>query len=108
MAERFKNFSLDLTLDEQLAYTCPENTTAIIILGFLANTSDIEVDAATYWKDFDKENKITYLLKNAPIPVGSTLNFLNGKFVLEEGDALYSYCSEIDSMQLTGSVFEIY
>ena len=49
-----------------------------------------------------------YLIKNAPIPVGSSLELLSGnKVVLETTDKIQIDCSVADKVSVTMSIMEI-
>ena len=45
MAEVFKNFSADIETTITTIYTCPTNTTAMVLLCQATNVADTEVDA---------------------------------------------------------------
>ncbi|MDB9996599.1 hypothetical protein OAE49_06240 [Gammaproteobacteria bacterium] len=53
-------------------------------------------------------NTTTFLLKDAPLPVGSSLEILSGnKVVLETTDAIQIDCSVADKASVTMSIMEI-
>ena len=53
-------------------------------------------------------NTTTFLLKDAPIPVGSSLEILSGsKVVLETTDVIQIDCSVADKVSVTMSIMEI-
>lgn len=87
-------------------YTCPSNSVAIIIglnLACIATSSivaDVKIDKATG----DDAN----LIKNIPIPSGSSFEVLSGqKIVLEVGDQLQVRCDTTDGMDVLLSFLEI-
>jgi DNA-binding Xre family transcriptional regulator len=86
MANTFNRLVASGTLAGSTLKTMPAGTTWVIIGLMAANVSGslltIDLKAA------DK-----YLVKDVPIPQGSTLNLLEGKLVLVEGDTLEEVCS---------------
>ena len=96
MANTFKVVSHDVMpassgTPEDL-YTCPGSTTTIILGMVLANVHFSQVTVSvklvsdtTGWAT----NTTTFLLKDAPLPVGSSLEILSGnKVVLETTDKI--------------------
>ena len=82
MANTFKNHTGSCTdATATTIYTVPTATTAVIIGCNLANTgaSTINVDVQIASK---------YIVKGAPIPVGSALSVLDGKIIAEAADTI--------------------
>ena len=48
----------------------------------------------------------SYIVKNVPVPPGSTLNALPGKVVLNSGDIIYMKTSVANTIQVTASLLE--
>jgi len=120
MANTFKVVSHDVMpassgTPEDL-YTCPGSTTTIILGMVLANvhTSQVTVsvklvsDTGNRGGNNDVANTTTFLLKDAPLPVGSSLEILSGnKVVLETTDKIQIDCSVADKASVTMSIMEI-
>ncbi len=95
-------------------YTAPSNTTTIILGLVIANvhtsqvTADVKLVSDTSGGGRSATNTTTFLLKDAPIPVGSSLEILSGnKVVLETTDKLQVDCSVADKVSITLSIMEI-
>ena len=77
MSATFKRKAATANTAGVIVHTTPVNTTALIIGLVLANkgnaaeTADVDIDG-------------TYIVKNAPIPIGSTLSVLDGKVVVQQ------------------------
>jgi hypothetical protein len=95
-------------------YTCPGSTTTIILGMVLANvhtsqvTTSVKLVSTTSGGGRTAQNTTTFLLKDAPLPVGSSLEILSGnKVVLEAGDKIQIDCSVADKTSVTMSIMEI-
>jgi hypothetical protein len=100
MANTFKSYKEEsIGTSSVSVYTVPSGTTAVVIGFTLSNkiSSQITVDV-----QFDS----TYLLKNTPIPPGSTLSALDGKIILEEGTVIMITASNAISVDAILSVVE--
>ena len=118
MANTFKVVSHDVMpasagTPEDL-YTTPSSTTTVILGLVIANvhtsqvTADIKLVSDTSGGGRSATNTTTFLLKDAPIPVGSSLEILSGnKVVLETTDKLQVDCSVADKVSITLSIMEI-
>ena len=118
MANTFKVVSHDVMpassgTPEDL-YTCPGSTTTIILGMVLANvhtsqvTVSVKLVSDTSGGGRTATNTTTFLLKDAPLPVGSSLEILSGnKVVLEAGDKIQIDCSVADKASVTMSIMEI-
>lgn len=108
MAETFKNFKLALGTDSAMAYTCPEATTAIVLLLQVSNIDGTnEADASVSWTDSSDSGASTALVSAVPVPAGSSLGVLSGKLVLEAGDTVAGLASAASDLVLSGSVVEM-
>ena len=118
MANTFKVVSHDVMpassgTPEDL-YTCPGSTTTIILGMVLANvhtsqvTTSVKLVSTTSGGGRAATNTTTFLLKDAPLPVGSSLEILSGnKVVLEASDKIQIDCSVADKASVTMSIMEI-
>jgi hypothetical protein len=95
-------------------YTCPSSTTTIILGMVLANvhtsqvTVSVKLVSTTSGGGRTATNTTTFLLKDAPLPVGSSLEILSGnKVVLEASDKIQIDCSVADKASITMSIMEI-
>ena len=95
-------------------YTTPSSTTTVVLGMVIANvhtsqvTADIKLVSDTSGGGRAATNTTTFLLKDAPIPVGSSLEILAGnKVVLETTDKLQVDCSVADKVSITLSIMEI-
>ena len=88
-------------------YTCPSSTETTIIGLTVANihTAQIEVDVQLENNDGDN----VYLIKAAPIPVGSSLVVVGGeqKVVMNASDVLKVTSNTASSADVTLSILEI-
>ena len=118
MANTFKVVSHDVMpassgTPEDL-YTTPGSTTTIILGMMLANvhtsqvTTSVKLVSDTSGGGRTATNTTTFLLKDAPIPVGGSLEILSGnKVVLETTDQIEVDCSVTDKVSVTMSIMEI-
>ena len=95
-------------------YTTPGSTTTVILGLILANvhtsqvTASVKLVSDTSGGGRTATNTTTFLLKNAPVPVGGSLEILSGnKVVLETTDKLQIDCSVADKVSITLSIMEI-
>ncbi len=109
MANAFKNKThrqIGTTLTKVEAYDCPGSTETTIIGLTIANTSAsaIEVDATLN----DGSNDF-YIVKAAPVPVGSSLVVIGGdqKVVLMPGDSVKVRSDTATSADAIMSILEI-
>jgi hypothetical protein len=88
-------------------YTTPSATATTVIGMTVANivTSQIEVDVQVTNNDGDN----VYVIKNAPIPVGSSLVVIGGeqKVVLEASDTITVTSNTASSADVALSILEI-
>lgn len=86
MANTFGRILTQGTSAGSVIATIPANTQWVII-GLMAS------NVAGYLITIDVTIAGTSLVKNVPIPEGSTLPLLEGKIVLNEGDTINELCS---------------
>ena len=84
----------------EVCYTTPADKTGLIIGLLAANISDKVVTV-------DVSINSDYIIKNAPVPVGSTLAILDGKLAVEANEVLTVTSSEDNSIQLTATILEL-
>ena len=118
MANTFKVVSHDVMpassgTPEDL-YTVPSSTTTVIIGLVLANvhtsqvTASVKLVSDTSGGGRTATNTTTFLVKDAPIPVGGSLEVLSGsKVVLETTDQIEIDCSVADKVSVSMSIMEI-
>ena len=118
MANTFKVVSHDVMpassgTPEDL-YTTPGSTTTVVLGIMVANVHSSQVTASvklvsdTSGGGRAATNTTTFLVKDAPIPVGSSLELLSGnKVVLETTDKIQIDCSVTYKVSLTMSIIEI-
>ena len=101
-------------------YTTPGSTTTIILGLVLSNihtsqiTTEVELVSTTSGGGRGNNgtggavNATSFIVKDAPIPSGSSLELLSGnKVVLETGDLIRVDCSVADKLSGTLSIMEI-
>tara|TARA_R100001079_G_scaffold109501_1_gene82451 strand:- start:322 stop:645 length:324 start_codon:yes stop_codon:yes gene_type:complete len=95
-------------------YTTPGSTTTVVLGMVLANvhtsqvTATVKLVSDTSGGGRTATNTTTFLLKDAPIPVGASLEILAGnKVVLETTDKIQIDCSVADKVSVTMSIMEI-
>ena len=87
-------------------YTVPAATTTIIIGIALANVSGTGVNVGVGITRVSADN--ISLMKNVPIPQGSTLEFMAGnKMILEATDTLTIISDTVSSIDVSVSIMEM-
>ena len=117
MANTFKVVSHDVmpasSGTPEALYTTPGSTTTVIIGLTVANihteqvTASVKLVSDTSGGGRTATNTTTFLAKNIPIPVGSSVAPLVGKVVLETTDVIQIDCSVADKVSITMSIMEI-
>lgn len=97
----FKSVVGDLTTSQEVLYTVPAQTTAIVLLAQVANVGD-ETSNVT----FLTSNSNTELVKDFSIPVGDAASLLEGKLVVETGESISAYASTNNDLKITVSILE--
>ena len=94
-------------------YTVPSSTTTVVIGLTLANVHTAQVTASvqlvsTTNQSGSTQNTTAHLVKDAPIPVGSTLEVMQGnKIILNADDRIQVDCSVTDKVSVILSYMEI-
>lgn len=100
MANTFKNYtSASVGTTPTTVYTVPASTTSVIIGLNLANRSAATVTVSV-------QLGAVYIIKDAPIPVGSALSALDGKIIAEATDTMVVTSSDASSIDAIVSVLE--
>jgi len=87
-------------------YTVPASTTTIIIGIALANISGTGVNVGVGITRVSADN--ISLMKNVPVPQGSTLEFMSGnKIILETTDTLTIISDTVSSIDASVSIMEM-
>ncbi|QDP62520.1 MAG: hypothetical protein Unbinned5079contig1000_47 [Prokaryotic dsDNA virus sp.] len=117
MANTFKVVSHDVmpasSGTPEALYTTPGSTTTVILGLTVANihtaqvTASIKLVSDTSGGGRTATNTTTFLAKNIPIPVGSSVAPIVGKVVLETTDVIQIDCSVTDKVSITMSIMEI-
>jgi len=89
-------------------YTAPSSTTTVVIGITLANTSGSGVNVGVAVSRTSATKEDVNLLKNAPIPHGSSLEFMGGnKVVLETNDQINVNSDTNNSVDAALTIMEI-
>ena len=89
-------------------YTAPSSTTTVVIGITLANTSGSGVNVGVAVSRTSTTKEYVNLLKNAPIPQGSSLEFMGGnKVVLEATDTVTVDSDTNNSIDAALTIMEI-
>ena len=107
MPNTFKNqFAKNVGTSPATVYTCPAATQTTIIGLSVANTTNAPITSDAYITSGGVDN---YLIRNATVPVGSSLVIVGGdqKVVLEAGDILRVVTSAASSADVVCSILEI-
>tara|TARA_R100000908_G_C3741484_1_gene137895 strand:- start:165 stop:518 length:354 start_codon:yes stop_codon:yes gene_type:complete len=116
MANTFKLITRDVAPASsgtpETLYTVQSGSTVIILGLTLANVHTSQVTASvtlvsTTTQTSQTQNTTAHLVKDVPIPVGSTLAVLDGKINLNVGDIVKIDCSVADKVSVTMSYMEI-
>lgn len=101
MANTFKNYRKNAVgTASEVAYVVASDATAILVGVNLANIASSQITVSVQLSG-------THLVKDAPIPAGSSLSILDGKIVLESLDNLTISSSAASSCDVTISTLEL-
>ena len=108
MANTFKSYtsgSIGTTLVD--VYTCPTSTTTIILGASIANTDTNPIGGSIKLAKSGSLDDV-FIVKQAPVPVGSTVEVMSGnKVVLQNADVLQFQSDTASSLDATISLLEI-
>ena len=100
MANVFKNYtSASVGTGATTTYTVPSSTTSVMIGCNLANKTAAQIKV-------DVQAAGVYVIKNVPIPSGSSLSVLDGKIILETTDTVIVTSDTASSTDVIVSVLE--
>ncbi len=110
MANNFKTFTaqnIDTSSSKATLYTCPSSTETTIIGLNIANILTVSITVTV--ELLDGGSTITHVVKDAIVPVGSSLVVVGGdqKIVMNSTDILKVYGSEANCCDAVLSVLEI-
>ena len=92
-------------------YTVPSSTTAIVLGMMIGNTTSSAITSTVTLSSDTSDtetNETVTLLKDAPIPAGSSIEVLGGaKIVLQATDVLKVDCDTADKIDAVLSIMEI-
>ena len=115
MANTFKVITRDVAPNAsgtpETLYTVQSGSTVIVLGLTLANVHTSQVTGtvqlvSTTTQTSQTQNTTAYIIKDAPIPSGSTLAVLDGKIILNVGDIVKIDCSVADKISATMSYME--
>lgn len=108
MASTFKNGRLAVGTSYSTIYTCPASTTAIVIGLQAANIDGSNnVDVSAQWLDASAANAATRIVHTVNLPADAALGLLDGKLVLESGDAVQLMASASSDAEASIAVLEL-
>ena len=99
----FKSVAANITTVATDIYTCPAETTAIVLLAQATNINASNDGNITFYSSI---NGNTELAKDFTIPVGDAAGLLSGKLVIEEGESIGCYANANSTLKLTLSILE--
>lgn len=111
MANAFKTKTFDGSstgaATDMTIYTCPASTETTIIGFTIANIASAQITVDVKLENSDGDN--VFLIKDAPIPVGSSFVPVGGdqKIVMEAADVLKVQSDTANSADTTLSILEI-
>ena len=111
MANTFKlKTKANIGISTQNVYVVPSATTTVVIGITLANKSSAGITASVFLDNFSGSNDV-YIVKDATIPAGASLEVMSGNKLVLQGngtanDALRISSSAASSLDATVSVLE--
>ena len=99
----FKSIAANITTIPNYIYTCPPDTTAIVLLAQATNVN-ANIDGNVTF--FSNINNNTELVKNLIIPVQDAISLLTGKLVVETGKSIGAYANSNNVIKITLSILE--
>lgn len=107
MFRRFTQRNVGSTAVRVGNYTVPANTATTVIGVTAANISSSPVDIEIFINETGNAN--TSIIRNAPVPVGSTIVVAGGsqKVVLQSGDSIFVRSTANNSVDVVLSILEV-
>ncbi len=99
----FKSVAANISTVPTDIYTCPAETTAIVLLAQATNINASNDGNITFYSSI---NGNTELAKDFTIPVGDSAGMLSGKLVIEEGESIGVYANANSVLKITLSILE--
>lgn len=99
----FKSYAANITTVATNIYTCPAETTAIVLLAQATNIHATNDANITFYSSV---NGNTELAKDFTIPVGDSAALLSGKLVVEAGNSIGVYANANSALKITLSILE--
>ena len=99
----FKSYAANITTVATNIYTCPAETTAIVLLAQATNIHATNDANITFYSSV---NGNTELAKDFTIPVGDSAALLSGKLVIEAGNSIGVYANANSVLKITLSILE--
>ena len=99
----FKSVAANITTVPTNIYTCPAETTAIVLLAQATNVDASNDGNITFYSSI---NGNTELAKDFTIPVGDSAALLSGKLVIEAGNSIGVYANANSVLKITLSILE--
>ena len=115
MANSFKVITRDVcpasSGTPETLFTVQGGSTIIVLGLLLANVHTSQVTASvtlvsTTTQTSQTQNTTSFIVKNVPIPSGSSLSVLDGKIILNVGDIIKIDCSVADKISASMSYME--
>lgn len=98
----FISRTANVTTTANTVYTCPSETTSIVLLAQATNVGSVAGNITFY----SSLNGNTELVKDFTIPVGDAASLLSGKLVIESGQSVGCYSNANAVVKLTLSILE--
>lgn len=99
----FKSVAANITTVATNVYTCPADTTAIVLLAQATNINASDDGNITFYTSMNGNTELT---KDFTIPVGDSAALLTGKLVVEAGNSIGVYANANSVLKLTLSILE--
>jgi hypothetical protein len=99
----FKSYAANITTVPSNVYTCPAETTAIVLLAQATNVNASDDGNITFYTSMNGNTELT---KDFTIPVGDSAALLTGKLVVEAGNSIGVYANANSVLKLTLSILE--
>lgn len=99
----FKSFAANITTVPTNIYTCPAETTAIVLLAQATNIHASNDGNITFYSSVNGNTELT---KDFTIPVGDAAALLSGKLVVTAGNSIGVYANANSVLKLTLSILE--
>ena len=99
----FISVAAKVTTISSTIYTCPAETTAIVLLAQATNINSTDAGNITFTSSV---NGGTQLVKDFTIPVGDAAGLLSGKLVVTAGNSIQCSANANSVLKLTLSILE--